>query len=200
MNSPQPTIQAIIFDCFGVLYEDAFKEFIEHHTHTATEARHYYDLALASDRSLVSDAQFYAELAQLSGDDPAAIQRRLNDTSVLNRALVPFIERLRAHHYRIGLLSNADRAFLDHFLDAHEVRHLFDLTLASSETRYVKPQREIFELMLERLRVPAAAALFVDDSARNAHAATSYGLVGLHYQNPPRLIAQLHQLGVLGEQ
>jgi HAD superfamily hydrolase (TIGR01509 family) len=195
MSAPdsQP-IRALVFDCFGVLYEDALKEYIEHHVPVDAigpkSRTYYYDLALASDRSYVSDADFYAELAALSGEPPEVIRHRLRDVSVLNRQLVSLIKSLRPH-YRIALLSNAERSFLDRFLANHQLERHFDAVLASSETPYIKPEREIFAEMARRLRLELPEMLFIDDSTRNTDAAQSYGIPSIHYQDPNQLRAAL---------
>jgi HAD superfamily hydrolase (TIGR01509 family) len=196
-SRPLPPIRAIVFDCFGVLYEDALKEFVEHYVSNPNDLRryYYYDLALASDRGHVPAAQFYAELSQLSGEDPAVIQHRLRDTGVLNRGVMSIVNELQPH-YRLAILSNAERSFLDHFLDSHNVGQHFDTILASSETRYVKPERGIFDEMARRLDVPLNETVFIDDSETNARAAAQYGLHAIHYQTPAQLRRDLKLLGI----
>jgi HAD superfamily hydrolase (TIGR01509 family) len=193
-KTPAP-IRAVVFDCFGVLYEDAFKEFIEHYLPNPDDParRHYYDLALASDRGHVPPATFYAELSALSGEDPAAIQHRLRDTSVLSRGVVALIQEL-SPQYKIGLLSNAERSFLDRFLANHDLERQFDTILASSETRYVKPERGIFDEMARRLQLPFAQTVFIDDSEANTSAATQYGLHAIRYRTPAHLRRDLGTL------
>ena len=190
-------IRAIIFDCFGVLCVDAFKEFVEHYAATAEDAHYYYQLRLAADRGLVPEAEFYAQLAEFSGQTPTAIRHRVHDTSVLNRPLVPLIEALRPH-YQLGLLSNADRKFLDKFLAAGQITDLFHNVVASSDTPYVKPQREIFEHAVAQLNVEFAETLFIDDSPTNVAAAQAYGLPSIHYQDLAQLQGQLAARHVVG--
>jgi HAD superfamily hydrolase (TIGR01509 family) len=192
-SQPPPPIRALVFDCFGVLYEDALKEFIEHHVPTAAAPKsrlYYYDLALASDRGYVSDADFYAELAALSGEPPEAVRHRLRDVSALNRGLVTLIESLRPH-YRIAMLSNAERSFLDRFLINHNLKRHFDTILASSETPYIKPERGIFTAMASRLNLDLPEMLFIDDSTHNTEAAQGYGIPSIHYRDPAQLRTDL---------
>jgi len=93
----------------------------------------------------------------------------------LNRQLIELIRELKPH-YKIGMLSNSGRDFLDEFIAEHNIADAFDVTVASSETGYIKPQREIFEILAERLDLPLSDIFFVDDSPGNVQAAQSFGM------------------------
>lgn len=185
---PQPSTRAIIFDCFGVLYDDAFKQFVEHYVaeDSIKPRQYYYDLSLATDRGLITDADFYAELTALSGQPAADIRRRMHDITVLNDDVVAVVMALKPH-YRIGMVSNAQRNLLDEFISNHNLGSHFDMVLASSETPYVKPQREIFEIAAERLEVSLPEIIFIDDSPRNTSAAAAYGLQAITYRHARQL-------------
>lgn len=112
------------------------------------------------------------------------------DTDGLNDELVPLLKHLHSA-YRLGILSNTNRASLDDFLERHHLRPLFDVVLASSQTRFVKPQREIFEIMAQRLDLEFHQILFIDDSLINTAAAERYGLSAITYRNPGQLESEL---------
>lgn len=193
------TITTIVFDCFGVLYQDAFKQFLDDHAKILPEPReHYYDLARQNERGYIEDAAFYAELSQATGIDSQQIKQGFNSTDSLSQNVVEIIEALRATgKYKIGMLSNIERDFLQKFLDNHNVGHLFDVLLASSETVYIKPQREIFEALQERVGTPFAEWYFIDDSRDNVEAAASYGIRSHLFTTSSQLQDELVQLGLL---
>jgi putative hydrolase of the HAD superfamily len=103
-------------------------------------------------------------------------------TDGLNQELVTIIKTLRPAR-RIGLLTNSERANVDKFLHKHNVRSLFDVILASSQTRFVKPQFELFEIITERLDLPPEQILFVDDSSVNTAAARNFGMQAVTYRS-----------------
>jgi HAD superfamily hydrolase (TIGR01662 family) len=77
---------------------------------------------------------------------------------------VPDVLRdLRAGGYRIGLISNSDRA-LDDFERHFELDGLFDVAISSSDHGFMKPDPSIFEEGLRRAGVAAAEAVMVGDS------------------------------------
>ncbi len=78
--------------------------------------------------------------------------------------------------YRLVLLSNAT-PLLTRFLQ-HEKRlyGLFDIIIISALEGVRKPDPAIFERTLQRLRLPAAACVFIDDKERNIAPAAALGM------------------------
>lgn len=190
-------VQAIIFDCFGVLYNDAFKDFLQRNAKSINgNEGYYYDLANKSDTGQISDDEFYNALQEVSGEDPAALKHEFHDTHHVNQGLVELIRQLKPR-YKIGMLSNSGRAMLDEFMAEHRITDLFDIVIASSETPFIKPQREIFELIAERLQLPFEDLYFVDDSATNTFAAQSYGMHVHTYISVAELHGALQKEGIL---
>ncbi len=105
----------------------------------------------------------------------------------LNDELIPKLHELKSQ-YRLGLLTNSERNFVDRFLANNDLRPMFDVVLASSQTRFVKPQREIFEIMAERLDLPFDQILLIDDSLSNVGAAQSYGMQAILFKNVSSII------------
>jgi 2-haloacid dehalogenase len=68
----------------------------------------------------------------------------------------------------------------------------------SGEELVAKPDRRIFELLLERFGLVPAATLFVDDSAVNVAAARGLGIDAVRYRDPERLRRDLEARGLLG--
>jgi len=69
-----------------------------------------------------------------------------------------------------------------------------DVLVVSGEIGISKPDPRIFELAVQRLGVPPGRAVFVDDFLKNVDAARAAGLVAVHFQNTPQVIADLRQL------
>ena len=63
----------------------------------------------------------------------------------------------------------------------------FDAVVISCEVGLFKPDPRIYELCLERLVLPAAGTLFVDDRADNVEGAARVGLRTLQFEGPDAL-------------
>ena len=69
----------------------------------------------------------------------------------------------------------------------------------SGEVGVIKPDPRIFEILLERNDVAPESAVFIDDIARNAEAATRLGIHGIHFRSPDQLRRELAAVGLLAE-
>ena len=74
----------------------------------------------------------------------------------------------------------------------------FSTILVSGDERLLKPDPAIFALACEREGLDPAGTVFVDDSPRNAAAASEFGLIGLQFTDAEQLRSDLVGLGALG--
>jgi 2-haloacid dehalogenase len=73
----------------------------------------------------------------------------------------------------------------------------FDGLVVSGEEGVTKPDRRIFELLIERFGLVPAATLFVDDSAANVTAARDLGLDAVRFRDAAGLRRDLAARGLL---
>lgn len=186
-SSVNSGVRAVVFDCFGVLYHDGFKEFLARNRSRLTEpVDYYYDLMRRYDSGLLPEADFYAALSLASGEKTMAIKSLLQNVLTLNRELVELMGELKPH-YRLGLLSNAERASLQDYLDHEEAGRYFDVVLASSEVGVVKPQLAIYRFLAERLQLEMGEIVFIDDAPGHVAAAQALGMKAHIYKDMPDL-------------
>lgn len=110
--------------------------------------------------------------------------------------VVEIVNKLHNQGHALYALSNwsAEKFYL--------VRHQFpfmsvfkDIVL-SGEVGLLKPDRRIFEILLQRVGRPAGECVFIDDAQANVMAAQEMGMLAVQYTNPPELAAALDDLGV----
>ncbi|MGH7267625.1 MAG: HAD family hydrolase [Candidatus Rokuibacteriota bacterium] len=87
----------------------------------------------------------------------------------------------KARGGRTGFLSNGIPEVAARLRAERGLDTAFDAVIVSSEVGLTKPDPRIFRLCLDRLRVEAGEALFVDDRAENVEAAAGVGLRVLHF-------------------
>lgn len=111
----------------------------------------------------------------------------------MDSQLVDYIRGLKGH-YRTALLSNA-WSDLRAYLEKHwKIANAFDLMVISAEVGLAKPDPRIYQLVLERLQVPAQRAIFLDDVLENVEAARSVGLTGIHFRSADQALTELKQI------
>lgn len=106
-------------------------------------------------------------------------------------AMFDALRAAREHGIRTGLLSNSwgvDRYDRSHF------PALFDVTVISGEEGVRKPDREIYEIALERMALPAASIVFVDDLAGNLAPAARLGMHTVHHTGAGATVTRLEDL------
>ena len=91
------------------------------------------------------------------------------------------LERL-GKRYRLFLLSNTDPIHIDRLrtrMDLDAFEQLFEQVYYSQDTGMRKPERALFERVLQENGLDAARTLFVDDTLENVEGAHAAGLQGL---------------------
>jgi putative hydrolase of the HAD superfamily len=94
----------------------------------------------------------------------ACLERFLHhDTWHLFPDALPVIKQLHAQGYRMGIISNWED-WLETVLIKREIASYFDPVVISGAVGYEKPDREIFELALERAGVAPTDAIHIGDN------------------------------------
>ncbi len=104
------------------------------------------------------------------------------------------IGELKRAGYRLYVLSNMSREFID-YLRRFPVYALFDGEVVSCEEHTVKPERRIYEILLERYALQPAETLFIDDREANIAVAEQLGIHGYHFahNDPETACAELRR-------
>lgn len=125
--------------------------------------------------------------AMLLPDRPAAEQARVaDDKEALFRVLAPTLAPLDGlsallglageRGWRLGLVTNAPRANVEHMLGALGLTGRFDVEVLAEEVGRGKPDPLPYRAALERLGVAADAALVFEDSGTGIRSAKAAGL------------------------
>ena len=105
------------------------------------------------------------------------------------------VEELKDRGYNLYVLSNMSREYIDFLRKLPVFRH-FDKQIISCEEQLVKPEREIYELLLSRYGLNPAETIFVDDRKENVETAAELGIVPFHFDrhNPEKACEELRKL------
>ena len=109
-----------------------------------------------------------------------------------NEEMVELMRGLRERGYRMALLTNNVREWEPLWRSLLPVDEIFELIVDSAFVGMRKPEREIYELILERLGNPEPAeCLFVDDVEVNIEAARELGMSAVHFQDNEQAIPEI---------
>jgi HAD superfamily hydrolase (TIGR01509 family) len=145
-------------------------------------------LAPDIDRGTISVEEAYtqafaacgAELTTALFDEYHALDRA--DARLFPDA-IPFLEAARDGGVPTALVSNC-AAGTREMLDSLGVLALVDVAVLSCEIGHAKPSAQIYQAALDRLGVPASAAVFVDDQLRYCDGAVAIGVSAVQIARP----------------
>lgn len=110
--------------------------------------------------------------------------------------MAELLHELKALGLHIYLLSNANLKLRSYFPRIPGAE-CFDGLMVSAEEKLLKPQHEIFEVLLKRFDLKAEECFFVDDSPANVEGAQRADLNAVvFYGDVPRLRKELRTAGV----
>lgn len=155
----------------------------------------------------LDDDTFCEELAQIAGDtgnklSPELLKEFWGDIFWPNKEMFAALKALKRQGLILILLSNTNQLHFSHVVkDYPELVSLFDDTILSFQEGKTKPDTEVFELTIRRVRdhkgsVSVKDILYLDDSEQYVRKAISLGMKGFVYRSYPHFIFWLRKLGL----
>ena len=112
------------------------------------------------------------------------------------RGMAELVRELKAKGYGIYLLSNAASRQHDYWPDIPG-SECFDGTLISADELLTKPEKEFYQLFLERFSLKADECVFIDDFTVNAEGAYRCGMHAIVFHDDiGELRAKLRELDI----
>ena len=107
-----------------------------------------------------------------------------------------WIKQLKKEGYRVYYLSNFFQKADEDCKDLMAFLELMDGGILSYKEKVTKPDRQIYELLLERYALKAEECVFLDDMEKNIIGAREAGIQGILFQGREQAVADLQKLGV----
>ncbi|HJQ08515.1 MAG TPA: HAD family phosphatase [Candidatus Saccharimonadales bacterium] len=187
--------KAIVFDFFGVfcapIATNWFKKTVLDYGAKKAE---FQALCTESDLGKLSRAEFNQKAAELAGVSVAEVERGIEAEVVIDTELVEYVRKLKAEGYRIACLSNGGHEWTLKVINDHGLRDLFEEVVLSADLGIVKPDPDTYLRTWEKLKLPAADTIFVDDREANVVAAEACGMHGLVFTDTARFIKDIQEL------
>lgn len=152
--------------------------------------------SLQSEIGQVSDIYHWQTVLEHFGQtraDPFEVYAEYFSGDAIDQDLLDYAESLKPK-YKIGLLSNAwvdSRIKLGSLFSFIEV---FDEAIFSAEVKARKPDKEIFQLMLGKLKVKPEESIFIDDFIENIEGAKILGINTILFKNTEETIHQIKDM------
>ena len=145
------------------------------------------------ERGELTVEQFEPKFAAVLGiaDRSEGMVERLFSGVGPDERMVDAVRRARASGIPTGLISNSwGRTTYDEQL----IDELFDAAVISGDVGMHKPEPEIFELGAEKIGVPPADCVFVDDLRENCEGAEAVGMTAILHRGADSTLPELERL------
>jgi putative hydrolase of the HAD superfamily len=111
-----------------------------------------------------------------------------------NEPMIDLMREAKDRGFRMGLLTNNVREWEPLWRTMLPVDEIFEVVVDSGFVGMRKPDREIYDLTLERMGgPPPQECLFIDDTDVNCNAARELGMSAVHYQHNDQAIPKLRK-------
>ena len=108
-----------------------------------------------------------------------------------NERLIEYMRALKDRGYRMAICTNNVREWAPLWRAKLPVDEIFSVVVDSAFVGLRKPEPEIYALTLERVGVPAQAALFIDDIELNCDAARALGMRAVWFRSTDQAIEEI---------
>jgi putative hydrolase of the HAD superfamily len=168
--------------------------------------RQIYDLFFESSATIAFEAgkiapdDFYLQVKQILDLklSYASFEPIWNDIfflSAKNRSVFGLVNNLRAN-YKTAMLSNINILHYEHLKKNFPVFGVFDKIFLSFQLGLIKPDKEIYNLVIQDLGVEPQEIFYIDDRPELVESAKSLGIRGCVFTNFGQLVSDLRDSGV----
>jgi epoxide hydrolase-like predicted phosphatase len=149
------------------------------------------ELLIGLETGQLAEEEFEPRFAAILGVEAPNLIDRMFAGGTPDEEMLSAVARARERGLKTGLISNSwgTRRYDRELLGA-----LFDGVVISGEVGMRKPTPAIYELGAERVGLPPAECVFVDDLPFNLEPAADLGMATVHHTSSAETIAELERL------
>ncbi len=198
-------IRNVIFDIGNVLTDFRWNEFLQDKGFDEAMIQRIARASVLSpfwaefDRGEWDTDKLLREFAKLDPEIEDELYRAFGDIREMvtkRDYAIPWIKELKSKGYGVYYLSNYSyKAYVD-CIDALDFIPFMDGGILSFQDRVIKPDAEIYRLLLSRYGLKAEECVFLDDTPANVEAAEKLGFAGIVFGTREQAQEELRALGV----
>jgi putative hydrolase of the HAD superfamily len=147
----------------------------------------------------IGDDEYYTHLLnelKLPLEMKSVLERFEIEDFFIDPVLLEFIQKLHKY-YKTALLTNFPAHLHTHMKTKWNTGGAFDHIIASCDVKLLKPDPQMYQLVLSALDCHPDEAIFVDDREVNTKAAEALGICSILYQDREKGIMEIKQkLGI----
>jgi putative hydrolase of the HAD superfamily len=107
---------------------------------------------------------------------------------------VKLLPELRKRGFLLFYLSNFPSDIFPDIKNANPFFQYFEGGIISADVNFSKPQKRIYEILLEKFSLVPNESVFIDDIEKNIHAAVQTGMLGIHVPDPENVSSEIERI------
>jgi len=173
------SIKWVIFDAMGVIFKvaddvsDLLVPFLRSKNNTLPVRKIFEEYVRASLGELTS-SEFWPTLGY-SREYPEIEIEFLDNWYIFDAEFLEVANELKKK-YKLAMLSNDLKDWSNFLRNKFNINQLFDVNVISGDIGYRKPDKRIYEILLDKTKSPAEECIFIDDKLENLRAASELGI------------------------
>lgn len=198
--------QTVVFDFGGVLTGEPNREAVINFIQESFDlSKEEFEKANQEKRLAVkqgkTDEEFWLMFAenrgiQLPSNWAESFKVVMKDAIGINAQMYKLVDELRNEGMPVALLSNIDER-LAKIIRNFGLYEPFEPCLLSYEIGVEKPDSKAYELLLQKLNLPATDIVFIDDRPENIEAAQKLGIDAILFESQAQLRNELSRRDLL---
>ena len=178
-------IKNVIFDLGAVMFNWNPKSIAENFTHDVdlqeriqSQLYHHqdwidFDCALMTEEQTIERA---IERLKLPLVETELLFKQTKESLTLITKTFDVLKTVKDNNLNAYCLSNISPELFNYLFERHDLFNLFDGIVTSGAENIGKPNKRIFEILLERYQLNTEECLFIDDSEANTNTAKTLGI------------------------
>ncbi|MCI5901556.1 MAG: HAD family phosphatase [Blautia sp.] len=204
-SRPSGEIKNVVFDIGQVLMRFDWEGYLKSYGFPEEKYEKIADAVFRGpvwdqrDRGCLTEPEYVNQMVSLAPEyekDIREVMRRSGETISLMDYAVTWVKYLKERGYHLYILSNYSEYMRQQTIDRMEFLPYMDGTVFSCDVKLLKPEREIYETLMEQCGIDGKETVFLDDRAENCEGARAAGLHAIQFFSMKQAAKELEKLGV----
>lgn len=198
-------IENVIFDVGKVLVNFEWETLMNSFHFPATKRKRMVAAIFGSkiwderDQGLYDDKDYVDRMVALEPEFEADIRefmRRTPETISMKDYELSWVKYLKSQGYNLYVLSNYGNYMLEANRPDMDFLDYMDGAVFSCEVKEIKPEKPIYQILMQRYHLDPKKSVFIDDRQENLDTAAELGMKTVLFKNFKQAVAELEKLGV----
>ena len=176
----------IIFDCFGVIFEDIAPPFLRKHLPEGEADCIKEKLFNPADLGEVSYGELLKNMSEALSMDYEKMVEEWNSMFILKKDTVDYIRKIK-DKADVVLLSNAPESVVENLFEKHGIEDLFLELFGSYKLGIAKPDERIYLHAVKSMNKKYDKIYMIDDNMNNLYHLPRIGITPIHFKTAESL-------------